>query len=686
MAKLKLYHQGQLLTELGLNPGEEYFAGRSSTCQFVLTHDRGISRQHVRIAFENDVWVVTLMSKFGGLIYAGQKVDQVRLDSDTRFTIPPYEFEFTIADVASQPVVSDQPLPVEERAREPGEVVRDDVIDTPNMSSGPKGLDGVPPAAEPVVASDGDTNGGNFEATKVASSTIVPFLRIMNRANGHEEILKLEGNAWIAGRHPDSEIYINDSSISRKHFEIVRAAGGFFIRDHNSSNGTTVNGESIPPGEQQRLISGDVITIRNIQVTFEVHDTGFDQRIKNLPALANQSDAYNDGDDSGEYEVSNALQVAGMGNGGNGPAVIRLEPGAGGNEANAKQKKMRLAIGATLLILILGYGFMDETPAAKDGQDQGEPGDSEMPSKKPVSAQRMKELDDKYKLASQNFQSGKYTLCRDMLIEVHNEVPSIGDSQSLLKYCEQAIDLEMVNRERNLKEQKKAEAENKIRSVVANCQSLYTDTITEQKMQDCLADALELDPQNAGGIELLERIKARDQQRMSEQAQKAAINAQASDGRAHYKRAADLESRGELRRALVEFNSFIRKQYPNVKTQEESARRSIANIQQNLNQKVAERLSSCRLFIEKSEFKSAMKACNDALKEDPNNGDAKELLAKAKNDMSRGLKSVYEDSVLEESMGNIEAAKEKWKTIMGNSYSGENFYEKAKSKMKKYGG
>lgn len=690
MAKIKLYHQGQLLSELGLNPGEEYFAGRSSSCHLVMNHDRGISRQHIRIAMEDGIWMVTLLSKFGGLIYAGQQVEQIRLDSDTRFTIPPYEFEFSLAEpVVEASPVSDEPLPVESH----NGVAADDFLlgeqPLPAIEHSDQNSSNEPMAVEPapneIEVQQDNTSGGNLEATRVGASTIVPFLKIMNRSNGHEEVLKLEGNAWIAGRHPDSEIHINDSSISRKHFEIIRGTGGFFIVDHNSSNGTHLNGESLVPGEQYQLISGDVITIRNIQITFEVHDLAFGEKIKNLPAVV-PTDDIGDADDD-PYAVQHALQVTGDLNEAGSPAVIRVEPGAtNSKEAKWKQQKTKIYATVLALVVVLGYFFGDEDTPAPTANVEAHEGGSELGSTKEITPQRMKELQEKYELAQKNFQTGKYNLCRDMLIEIHTEIPNIGDSKNLQKFCEQAIDLEMINRERELKEQKKAEAEAKIRAIVANCQSIYNDTITQEKMQECLAEALELDPQNAGATELLERIRIRDEEKQNQAAQQRAIAALNAEGRAHYKRAADLESRGELRRALNEYQAFLKRQYPGVSIQEESARRSIANIQQNLNQKIAERLSSCRVFIEKTEYKSAINACNEALKEDPRNNDAKELIARAKSEMSRSLKSIYEDSVLEESLGNIEAAKEKWKTILNNSFSGENFYEKAKSKLKKYGG
>ena len=49
------------------------------------------------------------------------------------------------------------------------------------------------------------------------------------------------------------------------------------------------------------------------------------------------------------------------------------------------------------------------------------------------------------------------------------------------------------------------------------------------------------------------------------------------------------------------------------------------------------------------------------------------------------MKSIYEDSILEESLGNVEAAKEKWKKIMQNDLEFDDYYKKAKRKLKKYG-
>lgn len=54
-------------------------------------------------------------------------------------------------------------------------------------------------------------------------------------------------------------------------------------------------------------------------------------------------------------------------------------------------------------------------------------------------------------------------------------------------------------------------------------------------------------------------------------------------------------------------------------------------------------------------------------------------------EMRKELKSIYEDSVLEESMGNVDGAKEKWKQIMDKSVPGDEYYNRAKRNTDKYG-
>ena len=49
------------------------------------------------------------------------------------------------------------------------------------------------------------------------------------------------------------------------------------------------------------------------------------------------------------------------------------------------------------------------------------------------------------------------------------------------------------------------------------------------------------------------------------------------------------------------------------------------------------------------------------------------------------MKALYEDSVLEESLGNVDTAKEKWKKIKEDNLPFDDYTKKATQKLRKYG-
>ncbi|HUS61613.1 MAG TPA: FHA domain-containing protein, partial [Acidimicrobiales bacterium] len=51
----------------------------------------------------------------------------------------------------------------------------------------------------------------------------------------------LEGDVVHVGRHPDSEIFLDDVTVSRRHAEFFRIGKEFRVRDMDSLNGTYVN-------------------------------------------------------------------------------------------------------------------------------------------------------------------------------------------------------------------------------------------------------------------------------------------------------------------------------------------------------------------------------------------------------------------------------------------------------------
>ncbi len=73
------------------------------------------------------------------------------------------------------------------------------------------------------------------------------------------------------GRHPDSDIFLDDITVSRRHVAIDRSTDGYELRDAGSLNGTYVNRERV---ERARLAHGDEIQIGRFRLTFVVGDGG----------------------------------------------------------------------------------------------------------------------------------------------------------------------------------------------------------------------------------------------------------------------------------------------------------------------------------------------------------------------------------------------------------------------------
>ena len=77
----------------------------------------------------------------------------------------------------------------------------------------------------------------------------------------------LDSDVTQIGRHPDSDIFLDDITVSRRHAEIRKAgdAGSFSLADVGSLNGTYVNRERVEEGQ---LRSGDEIQIGKFKLVF----------------------------------------------------------------------------------------------------------------------------------------------------------------------------------------------------------------------------------------------------------------------------------------------------------------------------------------------------------------------------------------------------------------------------------
>jgi pSer/pThr/pTyr-binding forkhead associated (FHA) protein len=75
----------------------------------------------------------------------------------------------------------------------------------------------------------------------------------------------LDAERTTAGRRPDSDIFLDDVTVSRRHAEFVRSGQGFLVRDVGSLNGTYVQRDRI---DEVALNDGDEVQIGKYRMVF----------------------------------------------------------------------------------------------------------------------------------------------------------------------------------------------------------------------------------------------------------------------------------------------------------------------------------------------------------------------------------------------------------------------------------
>ncbi len=108
-----------------------------------------------------------------------------------------------------------------------------------------------PPSGQPVSGIDALPSGS--------------ALLVVKRGPNAGSRFMLDQDTTSAGRHPDSDIFLDDVTVSRRHAEFRREGGEFVVVDVGSLNGTYVNRE---PVDTAVLASGDEVQIGKFRLVF----------------------------------------------------------------------------------------------------------------------------------------------------------------------------------------------------------------------------------------------------------------------------------------------------------------------------------------------------------------------------------------------------------------------------------
>jgi pSer/pThr/pTyr-binding forkhead associated (FHA) protein len=123
-----------------------------------------------------------------------------------------------------------------------------------------------------VTSSDEGAEGADAGVEQPPAGTA---LLVVKRGPNAGSRFLLDADVTTAGRHPESDIFLDDVTVSRRHAEFVRETGPggttFSVRDVGSLNGTYLDRERI---ESVRLAGGDEVQIGKYRLVFLAGPTG----------------------------------------------------------------------------------------------------------------------------------------------------------------------------------------------------------------------------------------------------------------------------------------------------------------------------------------------------------------------------------------------------------------------------
>ena len=117
---------------------------------------------------------------------------------------------------------------------------------------------------EPDTAADGS----ELSAEDVAALDGLPAghaLLVVQRGPSAGSRFLLDTDEVTAGRHPDSDIFLDDVTVSRRHATFRRTADGYVVADVGSLNGTYVNRDRI---DEILLSGGDEVQVGKYRLVY----------------------------------------------------------------------------------------------------------------------------------------------------------------------------------------------------------------------------------------------------------------------------------------------------------------------------------------------------------------------------------------------------------------------------------
>jgi pSer/pThr/pTyr-binding forkhead associated (FHA) protein len=670
MANLRVLLEGKELYNIALAKGREYIVGRSETSDIVL-NKTSISRAHMKVFFDGESWHIELISKISHFAPFGEEITNLLLTPGMIFILEGYEFRF-----------------VEEKT----EIKKDSPTKTVPDESPNDGM----------LAPDGtDTNLKKPESgdhTALATRVASTCLHATNEETGEEILYTLDGNHWIAGRSSSCQIKMTETKSSRQHFELCRTTGGFEIIDLGSSNGTYLNGKRLTAQARTPVVLGDEIKVGKTTLVVEMRNPKFEEQLAQVSGnLFEQDDEMPMESESSRNFPATIDQQYPPQDSFNAPAVIKYQPvpwqgevpglpGGVPDEAAAKKKKFYMIGGGVLaLLLVLALTGGEPSDGTATNTSTGPMDTSKPPSLDKLTEEQKKLADKTFKLAKKFYMEQKYQLAKIEFEKLHAIVPFYQDSREVENYNETAIQIEADRVANEVKIEKQKQVAETVKNIVKDCSAKINQSSKIADVQACLQSATEMDPENKDAQALIDKVTAIEDQRNQTQLAKETREQQVKKGLFMFLQAQKLEEKNDRLSAIDMYNKFINSGLPDPTGNKVRARETVVSLQTKIRTEINKNLENATQMKSQEKYREAFELLRQSAKWDPTDSRVLNAMTQIENELKKKMKTLYNDGVLEENIGNLESAKTKWRTITDQDLRDGEYARKARSKLKRYG-
>lgn len=679
MSRLKVVLRGAQISEIGLNSEREYIAGRKESCDIRLQPEKGISREHFSLKFEDGKWKVRSLSRFGEIFTLGQRVEALDLEHGQSFQVPPYEFTYYEVNEA---------------------------VDSSSEKN------------QQSVSED--------EKTVIGVVQQIPYIKMLSAQGEVREMLRLEfGDLWVAGRDSSCQIIIPDQRVSRRQFEIRKINGIYTLIDLDSVNGTFLNGSNVSSTDPHPLKSGDAITVLDNTMYFELHDPNFQYRMERIdvPPLQLVPDveevdleSIENGniEDQPLQDFSEQMLEAS-------PEADQLYipeggpftgiPPAGDTEnqyysfqpaqSHSNQGKFseiwskiksRPLVLISLVLLFLGVMYyISEQMNSPDSSAQNQVAKSGDPFMN-LTPEQQNNVSSLYDSAKAAMIQDKYGLVKENLDKLHIILPGgYKDSKMMLDEAVAKEQAFLNQQEYEKSQAERLQQEETIKNTIAQCEKLLGPEITTERMDNCLVPAVEIYATHPDVIRLKEATNTIVQARMAKEESQKSYEEQVKQLADLFKRAEDIRIQGFPYKAIKAYQLVLESKLPDPKKLKAKATARIKYIEDTIKERTSKNIKNAEDFIKEGKLKLAIKALDDALIYDPENKELKEKSEKYSQELRMQAMVLYQESIIDESFGYVDGsetrpgAKDKWKKIIDIDLEDGEYYRKAFIKLKKYG-